>query len=126
MPNTFEDNLKPITVTAGEAISQGQLLTLSGATASVSGLTDEADAVALQDIESGDFGTAKRLSTGDTYEVLADGDGHAVADPLFGAASGVASDTQGVGAFRVGIAVTAAGADELFEMQYKPAFTAGS
>jgi hypothetical protein len=126
MSNTFEDNIKPITVTAGAAISQGQLLTLSGATASVAGLTSEADAVALQDIVSGELGTAKRLSTGDTYEVLADGDGHSVADPLFGAASGVASDTQGTGAFRVGIAVTAAGADELFEMQYKPAFTAGS
>lgn len=126
MSNTFEDNLKPITVTAGEAISQGQLLTLSGATASVAGLTSEADAVASQDIASGELGTARRLSTGDTYEVLADGDGHSVADPLFGAAAGVASDTQGTGAFRVGIAVTAAGADELFEMQYKPAFTAGS
>ena len=84
------------------------------------------NAVALQDIASGALGTAKRLSTGDTYEVLADGDGHSVADPLYGAAAGVASDTHGIGAFRVGIAVTAAGADELFEMQYKPAFTAGT
>ena len=126
MSNTFEDNLKPITVTAGEAISQGQLLTLSGATASVSGLTDEADAVALQDIASGALGTAKRLSTGDTYEVLADGDGHTLADEVYGAASGVTDTTHGTGAFRVGVAVTAAGADELFEMQYKPAFTAGT
>jgi len=126
MSTTVEDNIKPITVTAGAAISLGQLLTLSGSTASVAGLTSEADAVAMQDAESGADFLAKRLNFSDTFIVLADGDGHSAGATLYGAASGVASDTQGTGAFRVGKAVTAAGADELFELQYKPGYTAGS
>lgn len=127
MPSiSTEDNNKPITVTAGAAITKGQLLTLSGSTASVAGLTSEPEAVALEDITSGEIGAAKRLAYNDTFEVLADDSVITAGAVVYGAADGEASDTQGVGAFRVGNAVTAAGDGELFEMAYKPGFTAGT
>ena len=123
---TTIDRNDPITVTAGAAISEGQLLTLNGYTASVAGLTSQADAIAIQDIASGEVGPARLLAYGETYVCKADANGHSANATLYGAASGVASDTQGTGAFRVGVAVTAAGADELFELRYKPGFTAGA
>lgn len=123
---TTINNNDPITVTAGADIAEGQLLTLSGLTASVAGLTSEADAIATQAIDSGAIGQVRLLAYGETYVALADGDGVSVNDPLYGAANGDASATQGTGAFRVGVAVTAGGADELFELRYKPGFTAGS
>lgn len=119
-------NNEPITVTAGEAISEGQLLTLSGFTASVCVLAAEADAIATQDIASGAIGPARLLAYGETYVALADANGHAANATIYNAADGLASDTQGVGAYRVGVAVTAAGAGELFELRYKPGFTVGT
>ncbi len=120
------------TVEASGALSQGQRVVLSAPAsindpyvATAAGLTDKADAIVENDIADGEIGTVARLSFGYSYTVLADANGHAADATVYGAAGGVASDTQGVGAFQEGIAMQAAGADELFEMIYKPAFTAG-
>ena len=117
-----------ITGIGAAALSRGQLLVRTTANQwAVSGLTDEPEAVALQDIALGEYGAIELLSPGGTFLGLCDANGVADGDTVYGAADGELSTTQGVGAFRVGEAWETKTADgDLFELQYKPGYTAGT
>ena len=123
--NTYDISTQA-TVLAAAAISEGQTLVrnTSGAYA-VAGLTDQPEVVALEDIASGEEGAVKYLSSADTFLGLASG---AITEgaEVYQAASGALSTTQGTGAFRVGVAHEAKTDTDLFEVHYKPGYTAGS
>ena len=129
MSTTF-DTAAQITGTASGAIPQYARVTGpvgADRVFTIAGLTGRADAILLSPaLANGETGLFKLLSGADTNYGIAAGAITAGAK-VYGAADGEIDDTQGVGAFAEGVAITSAAADgDVIEWRYKPELTAGT
>ena len=91
------------------------------------GLTGRADGIAMRPATAANDQILVSLASGaGTLFGIAAG-AITAGDTVYGAADGKLSDTQGIGAFAEGYAITDAAADgDIIEWRYKPELTAGT